>query len=122
MATLCAVLCLIAQSSLTLYDPMDYSPPGSSVHGDSPGKNTVVGCYALLQGIFPTQGLQADSLLSEPPGKPWYGLGADISGRDPLGRITIKLVKNYLLISATDAKLLNQFNPQFSMTLLRSPW
>ena len=24
---------------------------------DSPGKNTEVGCRALLQGIFPTQGL-----------------------------------------------------------------
>ena len=24
--------------------------------GDSPGKNTGVGCHALLQGIFPTQG------------------------------------------------------------------
>ena len=34
----------------------DYSPPGSSVHGDSLGKNTKVGCHALLQGIFPTQG------------------------------------------------------------------
>ena len=30
--------------------------PGSSVHGDSPGKSTRVGCYTLLQGIFPTQG------------------------------------------------------------------
>ena len=40
----------------TLCDPMDCSPPGSSVHGDSPGKNTGVGCYALIQGIFPTQG------------------------------------------------------------------
>ena len=37
--------------------PMDCSPPGSAVHGDSPGKNTEVGCHALLQGIFPTQGL-----------------------------------------------------------------
>ena len=35
---------------------MDCSPPGSSVHGDSPGKNTGVGCHAFLQGIFPTQG------------------------------------------------------------------
>ena len=35
---------------------MDCSPPGSSVHEDSPGKNTRVGCHALLQGIFPTQG------------------------------------------------------------------
>ena len=50
------VLCLVTQSHPTLCDPMDYSPPGSSVHGDSPDKNTGVGCHALLQGIFPTQG------------------------------------------------------------------
>jgi len=35
---------------------MDCNPPGSSVHGDSPGKNTGEGCHVLLQGIFPTQG------------------------------------------------------------------
>ena len=34
---------------------MDCSPPGSSVHGIFPGKNTGVICYFLLQGIFPTQ-------------------------------------------------------------------
>ena len=34
---------------------MDCSPPGSSIHGNSPGKNTGVGYHALLQGIFPTQ-------------------------------------------------------------------
>jgi len=38
------------QLCLSLCDPMHCSPPGSSVHGDSPG------CHALLQGIFPTQG------------------------------------------------------------------
>ena len=37
------------------YDTMDCSPPGTSVCGDSPGKNTEEGCHAL-QGIFPTQG------------------------------------------------------------------
>ena len=35
---------------------MNCSPPGSSVHGDSPSKNTGVGCHALLQRIFLTQG------------------------------------------------------------------
>jgi len=35
---------------------MDCSPPGSSDHGDSPGKNTGMSSHALLQGIFPTQG------------------------------------------------------------------
>ena len=39
---------------------MDCSPPGSSVHGDCPGNNTGVGCHALLQGIFSTQGLNPD--------------------------------------------------------------
>ena len=34
---------------------MDCSAPGSSVHEDSPGKNTGTDCHALLQGIFPTQ-------------------------------------------------------------------
>ena len=48
---------LVAQSCLTLCDPMDCSPLDSSVHGDSPSKNTGVGCHALLQGIFPTLGL-----------------------------------------------------------------
>ena len=49
--------CLVAQLCPTLRNPMDCSPLVSSVHGDSPGKNIGVGCHALLQGIFPTQGL-----------------------------------------------------------------
>ena len=34
---------------------MDCNPPGSFLHGDSPGKNAGVGFHALLQGIVPTQ-------------------------------------------------------------------
>ena len=41
---------------------MGCSPPGSLVHGDSPGKNIGLGCHALLQGIFPTQGSNTDLL------------------------------------------------------------
>ena len=48
---------LVAQSCPILCDPMGCSPPGSSVLGDSPGTSTGVGCHALLQWIFPTQGL-----------------------------------------------------------------
>ena len=51
------VCAMLLQSCLTLCDAMDCSLPGPSVHGDSPGKNTGVGCQALLQGIFPTQGM-----------------------------------------------------------------
>ena len=46
------MLYLVTQSCPALCDPMDCSPPGSSVHRDSPGKNTGVCCHALLQGIF----------------------------------------------------------------------
>ena len=44
------------QSCPTLYDAMEYNLLVSSVHGILPGKNTGVGCHALFQGIFPTQG------------------------------------------------------------------
>ena len=67
---LCPTLC----SSI-----MDCSLPGSSVHGDSPGKNTKVGCHVFLQGIFLTRGSnpcllylhhwQGSSLPLVPPGK-----------------------------------------------------
>ena len=59
---------------------MDCSLPGFSARGDSLGKNTGVGCQALLQEIFLTQGLnpcllcllhwEAGSLLLVPLGKP----------------------------------------------------
>ena len=56
---------------------MDREAWWATVHGDSLGKNTGVGCHALLQGIFLTQGLnlgfpalQVDSLPAEPQGKP----------------------------------------------------
>ena len=39
-------------SCVWLCSPLDCNPPGFSVHG----KNTGVGCHALLQRPFPTQG------------------------------------------------------------------
>ena len=58
----CAV-CLVTQSCLTLCSPMDFSPPDSSVHGDSPDKNTGVPVYFPNPGIEPRSPiLQADSL------------------------------------------------------------
>ena len=78
-------LFLVAQFFQTLYNPTDYSLPGSSVHGDSPGKNTAMGCHALLQGNLPDPGmelrspaLQADSLPSELRGKPKRGREGEI--------------------------------------------
>ena len=48
---------LVTQSCLPLCGPTDRSLPVSSVHGDSPGRNTGEGCHAIFQGIFwPRQG------------------------------------------------------------------
>ena len=65
------IRCLVAQSCLTLCDPIRLLCPRTS-----PGKNTGVSCHALLQGIFLTQGLNLVSCIAggffttEPPGKP----------------------------------------------------
>ena len=65
---------------LTLSDPMDCSPPGSSVLGIlCPGKNTGVGSHSLLQEIFPTQGLKprllnCRQILYNLSHQPWHVL------------------------------------------------
>ena len=44
---------------------MDCSPPGSSVHGYSPGKSTGVGCHALLQSkaLCPVKRSQSQKVI-----------------------------------------------------------
>ena len=67
---------LVTQSRPTLCDPMGCSPPGSSVHGVLPAR--ILKWIAISSpGDLPDPGiepgspaLQADSLPSEPPGKP----------------------------------------------------
>ena len=51
---ICVCMRALAQSCLTLCDLMNCSLPGSSVYGNSLGKDTGVGCHALLQRNFPT--------------------------------------------------------------------
>ena len=64
---------VVAQLCPTLSDPVDCSPPGSSVHGIPQARITGAGCHFLLQGNLPDPGivpgcpaLQADSLPAEP--------------------------------------------------------
>ena len=74
------VMCVCVPSRSDASDSLpDCSLPGSSVHGDSPGRNTGGGCHAPLQGILPTQRSnpsvlwllhwQVGSLPRAPPGK-----------------------------------------------------
>ena len=79
---LVVVVALVAQWCLILCDPMDCSPPGSSVHGDSPGKSTGLGCHCLLQfacmhawvyldNTLGNQSEATDSGASVTPGPTW---------------------------------------------------
>ena len=51
-----SLYCACTQSHLIICDPLDCSPPGSTVHGISSGKNTRISCNFFFQGTFPTQG------------------------------------------------------------------
>ena len=71
--------CLIAKSCPTLWQSHAQQPTRLLCPWDSPGKNTAVGCHALLKRIFPTQGLnpyllhwQADCLPLSQQGIPMY--------------------------------------------------
>ena len=76
----CAVLCLVAQSCPTLCDPMDCSPPGSSVRGILQARILEwVATPSSRGSSHPGTGpmslaLQVDSLLSESPGKSYSHL------------------------------------------------
>ena len=69
---------LVTQSCPTLCDPMDYTPPGSSVHGILQ-EEYWSGLPFPSPGDLPDPGIepglparQADSLLSEPQGSPRF--------------------------------------------------
>ena len=69
-------VCEVAQSCLTLCDPVDYSLPGSSVHGILQVRILEWVAISFSRdlpnpGIEPgSPALQADALSSQPPGKP----------------------------------------------------
>ena len=72
-------ICVCANSlhsCLTHCDPMDHSPPGSPVHGDSPGMNTGMGCYALLSAVKSLQSCPTlcDPIDGSPPDSPVPGI------------------------------------------------
>ena len=76
-STLCYGLCSAAQSCQTLCDLTNCSPPGSSVLGEFSRQEYWSRLPCPPPGDLPNPGiehkspaLQADSLLSEPPGKP----------------------------------------------------
>ena len=95
----------VTKSCPTLCNLMDYSPPGSCVHGILQARilEWVVGTHSLLQGIFSTQGsnlglLHCGRFLpSEPPAKPYiciYFYNSVKIIKFPIAKIPEKIVIN----------------------------
>ena len=110
----CTVLsCSVVSDSC---DPMDCSRPGSSVHGDSPGKNTGVGYIPPGDlsdlGIKPrSPPFQADSLPSEPSGKPKNtGVGS------------VSLLQQIFLTQESNQGLLHCRRILYHLSSLESPY
>ena len=104
-----AVLCLVTQLCLTLWDPMDCSPPGSSVHGILQARTLEWVAMPFSRGIFPTQGLN--------PGLPhcrWILYCLSHPG-SPL--ITILSYKTFFLVLTT-CKIYSLSNFQIGNTVL----
>ena len=79
-ACVCARVCAVLRCSVVSHSlqPHELQPTRLLRPWDSPGKNPGAGCHALLQGIFPTQGLhphllhwQVGSSLLGHLGSPW---------------------------------------------------
>ena len=92
---------LVTQLCLTFCDPMDYSPPGSSVHGILQARILEWVAISSCRGIFLTQGSnpcllrllhwQAGSIPLVVPGKPNIGsTGRRKTNKCPRQRILLR--------------------------------
>ena len=83
-STYCMHACSAASVVSDSLQPHGLQPISLLSPWDFPGKNTGVGCHALLQGIFPTQGSNpclplADGFFTaEPPRKPHLPLTSSL--------------------------------------------
>ena len=66
----CVCVCVKSLQSCLTVQPYGLQPSKLLCWWDSTGKNTGVGCHALLQGICPTQGSNPHLLPLESTGKP----------------------------------------------------
>ena len=94
---------LATQLCLTLCKAMDYSPPGSSVHGILQAR--ILEWVAIPPssgssdpGIEPTPVFQADSLPPEPPGKPYKGIMKNLKIYKQVCIFVEKLEKGFYII------------------------
>ena len=88
VSTYC-VCVLVTQSCLTLCDPMDCGPLGSSVHGILQARILEWAACPPPRDLpnpgikLSSTALQADSLLSEPPGKPYQLINTENRRQSP---------------------------------------
>ena len=111
----CVSVCVCSHSAMSdSLHAHDCSPPGSSVHGDFPAKNTAVGCHFLLQGIFPIQGLNLNLLCL-------LHFQADSSPLCHLGNLDVysyKVILTSLVIISLNHFLCARYHAQTSICII----
>ena len=90
----------LLQSCPTLCDPMDCSPPGSSVRGDSPGKSTGVGAMPFSRGSFQSRDRTHISYISGIARQVLYHLAPPGKAKSDWGR-AIRRKCNLLVLPIT---------------------
>ena len=96
-------------------------PPGFSVHGNTPGKNTAMGCHTVLQGIFLTHGWNRDLLHYR---RFLYQLSYQgmLSAMTVIPPATITCLENFVLFNVHNTcVLMNLFIIRWFFSRWRSP-
>ena len=113
-------MCLVSQLYLTLCNPIDCSPPGSSVHGNSPGKNTGVVAMPSSRGSFqPRDWTQVSCIVG------WFFTNSHKGS--PTGVVSLSLLQPIFLTQESNHGLLHcrqilyQLNYQGKGFLMASP-
>ena len=73
-------MCLVAQSCLTLYDSMDCSPPGSSVHGILQARILEWAAISSSRDL-PDPGVEPASLASPALAGEFFARGREVKSR-----------------------------------------
>ena len=118
----------LLQTCPTLGDPIDCSPPGSSVHGILQARILVWAAMPFSRGIFQTQGSnpyllcllhwQVGSLLPAPPGKPYLSPASLQSWESPVFNNQSSL----LTVAINDHSWITKFMVIASITLMSSKY
>ena len=110
------MLCAVSSHSVVPNSATPWAVALQAVHWNSPGKNTGVGCHALLQGIFPPQGsnpclLSASLALAGGFFTTWVGMPQLEDQRSPMPQLRPGVANKEIFFKKKKTSLLRLVPP-----------